>query len=61
VRVPTATDRLAVRLATGEGEGAMSEGDRMHGHTLREAADRLGLSVRQVWSRVLDGRLVFRC
>jgi excisionase family DNA binding protein len=32
----------------------MSEGD---GYTLREAADRLGLSVRQVRRYVLDGRL----
>ena len=35
----------------------MSEGESGHGYTLREAAERLGLSARQVRRYVLDGRL----
>src|SRR5664279_1112822 len=35
----------------------MSEGESASGYTLREAAARLGLSVRQVRRYVLDGRL----
>jgi excisionase family DNA binding protein len=35
----------------------MSEGESARGYTLREAADRLGLSSRQVRRYVLDGRL----